>query len=208
MGFDFEGKKTFLYADLFKLEENRDHSSVIMSQRRSPSSSNNSSACDSSSSGFNSPFGSELDSSESEDGDFTAELSRQMAECMLTEEEEDERNRPVNHYVPIRSFEYGPNSNRPVLAHANRVPCMNRVNGAELTRPVQTRKTEQNYGRYRDGEWRNGSGRNGHNGSGMRAVFLGGAGSRNGSTGTGVFLPRVTNNDPVEQKKKSGIYCN
>ncbi|KAL6967603.1 hypothetical protein U1Q18_033413 [Sarracenia purpurea var. burkii] len=40
-------------------------------------------------------------------------------------------------------------------------------------------------------------------GSGMRAVFLGGPGSRSGSCGTGVFLPRGTDK-PAEVHKKSG----
>ncbi|XP_057789892.1 uncharacterized protein LOC131006771 isoform X2 [Salvia miltiorrhiza] len=203
MGFDFEERKSLLYADLFKIEENRENSSSIMPQWRSPSSS---SACDSSSSGFTTPFGSELGSSESDDADFAAELSRQMAECMLHEEDEEEPN-SVSHY--------GLNPNRPVLDHANRTPCVKlnnhsavgdrvgvsrgrRVKGDELTQQMQTRKAERNYGRYRD------AGRKRHTGSGMQAIFLGGPGSRNGSSGTGVFLPRVTNN-PVEQKKKSGL---
>ncbi|KAJ4979105.1 hypothetical protein NE237_009885 [Protea cynaroides] len=38
-------------------------------------------------------------------------------------------------------------------------------------------------------------------GSGMRAVFLGGSGSRRESTGTGVFLPRRVGN-PAESRKK------
>lgn len=42
--------------------------------------------------------------------------------------------------------------------------------------------------------------------SGMRAVFLGGPGSRRESSGTGVFLPRRAGN-PTEMKKKPGIYC-
>lgn len=70
-----------------------------------------------------------------------------------------------------------------------------RVKGGELTQRVQFQKTEQNYGRYRERNWKNGQ-----VGSGMRAVFLG---SRNGSCGTGVFLPRVAN-DSTESKKKSG----
>ncbi|CAL5334076.1 unnamed protein product [Camellia sinensis] len=40
-------------------------------------------------------------------------------------------------------------------------------------------------------------------GSGMRAVFLGGPRLQNGSSGTGVFLPRGTS-DPPESRKKSG----
>lgn len=39
-------------------------------------------------------------------------------------------------------------------------------------------------------------------GSGMRAVFLGGSGPGNGSSGTGVFLPRGAGNDPSESRKK------
>ncbi|KAG6412483.1 hypothetical protein SASPL_125162 [Salvia splendens] len=206
MGFDFEKNKTLLYADLFKQEEIRDNSSAIMPQWRSPSSS----ACDSSSSSFTTPFGSELGSSESDDGaDFAAELSRQMAEFMLHEEEVEENN-PV--------CKYGFNMNRPVLHHANRTPCSKfnnqlavgdyigvsrgrRVKGAELTQQMRTRKAGQKQGRCRDGELRSGSGREVQNGSGMRAIFLGQPGSR---SGTGVFLPQVTNN-PVEKKKKSGL---
>lgn len=41
-------------------------------------------------------------------------------------------------------------------------------------------------------------------GSGMRAVFLGGSGSRSGSSGTGVFLPRGNGiSNPPEVRKKS-----
>ncbi|XP_047970578.1 uncharacterized protein LOC125213860 [Salvia hispanica] len=208
MGFDFEKNKTnLLYADLFKQEEIRDNSSAW----RSPSSS----ACDSSSSGFTTPFGSELGSTESDGGaDFAAELSRQMAEFMLHEEEEEAKeNKPV--------CKYGFNMNRPVLHHANRTPCSKfnnqlgvgdyigvsrgrRVKGAELTQQMRTRKVGQKQGRCRDGELRSGSGREMQNGSGMRAIFLGQPGSRNGSSGTGVFLPQLANN-PVEKKKKSGL---
>lgn len=77
------------------------------------------------------------------------------------------------------------------------------MKGAELTQQMQLQKTEQNYRRYRERDWRIGQGRKGQVGSGMRAIFLGGSGSRNGSSGTGVFLPRVAK-DPVELKKKSG----
>ncbi|KAL1552885.1 hypothetical protein AAHA92_13629 [Salvia divinorum] len=206
MGFDFEENKTMLYADLFKQEEIRGNSRMIMPQWRSPSSS----ARDSSSFGFTTPFGSEPGSPESDGADFAAELSRQMVECMLREEEEEENN-PV--------CKYGLNLNRPVLHHANRTRCSKnqlaigdyigvsrgrRVKGAELTQQMQTRKAGHNHGRCRDEERRSGSGKEGRNGSGMRAIFLGRPGSRNGSSGTGVFLPQVTNN-PSEMKKKSGL---
>ncbi|KAH6837141.1 hypothetical protein C2S53_018239 [Perilla frutescens var. hirtella] len=223
MGFEFEERKTSLYVDLFKLQEKRDTScecnnTTMKSQWRIPSSNYYSSTCDSSSSGFTSPFGSELGSSESEDGDFAAELSRQMAECMLHEEEEEERNS-----VTQENLKYVFSSNRPILDHANpRNPCIKlknqspvgdqvrvsrggRVKGAELTQQMQTQKMEHNYERCRDRDWRSGVGRKENSGSGMRAIFLGGPGSRNGSSsGTGVFLPRVTNN-PVQPKKKSGL---
>lgn len=50
-------------------------------------------------------------------------------------------------------------------------------------------------------------------GAGMRAIFLGGSGSINGSSGTGVFLPRTINNPnppptatKEPKKKKSGMF--
>lgn len=88
MGFDLEGRKTLLYADLFK-PRNKGDQNLSQKCEEWSTSSYRSSNFDSSSSGFTSPFGSELGSSESEDGDFVAELSRQMAECMLQEDEEE-----------------------------------------------------------------------------------------------------------------------
>ncbi|GMI92184.1 hypothetical protein like AT5G59050 [Hibiscus trionum] len=41
-------------------------------------------------------------------------------------------------------------------------------------------------------------------GSPMRAVFLNASGSRNGSSGTGVFLPRGVGGTPTESRKKQG----
>ncbi|KAA3489650.1 G patch domain-containing 3 [Gossypium australe] len=41
-------------------------------------------------------------------------------------------------------------------------------------------------------------------GSHMRAVFLNASGSRNGSSGTGVFLPRGIGGTPTESRKKQG----
>ncbi|XP_051130951.1 uncharacterized protein LOC127251330 [Andrographis paniculata] len=41
-------------------------------------------------------------------------------------------------------------------------------------------------------------------GSGMRAVFLGGAATRKERTGTGVFLPRRVGTNPPETRKKTG----
>lgn len=75
-----------------------------------------------------------------------------------------------------------------------------RVKGTESARRKRTRKTEQDYMQYRGKEWGIGVGRTGYSGPGMQAVFLGGSGSRSGSPGTGVFLPR----DPTDLKNKSG----
>lgn len=79
-----------------------------------------------------------------------------------------------------------------------------RFGSADSTQPKNVVVPEKPYMQYRARHWGNGKvGAKMPNGSGMRAVFLGGARSKNGSSGTGVFLPRV-NNDPAELKKKSG----
>ncbi|KAL8548873.1 hypothetical protein ACS0TY_007946 [Phlomoides rotata] len=191
MGFDFEGRKPLLYADLFKPRKKGEQNLTQKCEEWSTTSNH-----DSSSSGFTTPLGSELGSSESDDGDFIAELSRQMVECMLQEDEEDEINNPV------ADVDRNRNSCLEMVSQLkNQAPVSRgrRVKGGELTQQMQFQKTEQNYGRYREGKRRNGQ-----VGSGMRAVFLGGSGSRNGSSGTGVFLPRVATKS-VEPKKKSGL---
>ncbi|KAK4408593.1 hypothetical protein Sango_0440300 [Sesamum angolense] len=236
MAFDCNERKTLLFSDLFK-----PHTNTVMlklegssSSSSSSSSSNLSSSCDSSSSGFSTPLYSDLGSSEGGDdeGDFIAELTRQMAECMLQEEEE---NADVNHVFevcrPVKSkkqrsdvdsggvcLENGAYSS-PVCVHDGRPPIQvyelknqpevvskerRRAKGTESTQQKQLQKTEQQqYMQYRGREWGISHGRNGHSGSGMQAVFLGGSGSRSGSPGTGVFLPRGAR-DPTHLKKKSG----
>ncbi|KAI3461557.1 hypothetical protein Pfo_018220 [Paulownia fortunei] len=97
MALDCHERKTLLYSDLFKchrnkvLEKEQQNNAISKLEEgsSSSSSSNQSSPCDSSSSGFSTPLYSDLGSFESEDGDFIAELTRQMAECMLQEEEEN-----------------------------------------------------------------------------------------------------------------------
>ena len=46
-------------------------------------------------------------------------------------------------------------------------------------------------------------------GSGMRALFPAGSGSRKGSVGTGVFIPRVTDPPPHHhhRRKPGVIFC-
>ncbi|XP_011089791.1 uncharacterized protein LOC105170638 isoform X2 [Sesamum indicum] len=223
MAFDCNERKTLLFSDLFK-----PHRNTIMSKLEgssSSSSSNLSSSCDSSSSGFSTPLYSDLGSSEGDDdGDFIAELTRQMAECMLQEEEE---NADVNHVFegsrPAKSKKErsdvdsgGVQYSSPVCVNNGRPPIQvyelknqpevvckerRRAKGTESTQQKQLPKTEQqHYMQYRGREW---GISHGHSGSGMQAVFLGGSGSRTGSPGTGVFLPRGAR-DPTHLKKKSG----
>ncbi|KAL3850630.1 hypothetical protein ACJIZ3_012512 [Penstemon smallii] len=229
---DFERKPAvLLYADLFKTHKHNNltpppHLMSPSDFGSGSSSTNPSSSCDSSSSELSSPFGSELDSSESDDGDYMAELTRQMAECMLQEEEEEEAAQnslledAKNYNMNQRNIDSGAinilkNGLYPTRKVADdRTPPLQvynlknqppvskqlsgRLKGAESTQQIQ--KTEQQfYMQYRGRDWRNKV----QAGSGMQAVFLGQSGSRNGSTGTGVFLPRVTT-DSTALKKKSG----
>ncbi|KAK6138002.1 hypothetical protein DH2020_028256 [Rehmannia glutinosa] len=190
----FESKKALLYSDLFKCDREKEEEAIVISKTEGSSwssSSNQSSPCGSSSSGFSTPLYSDLGSSESfDDGDFIAELTRQMAEHMLQDEDEDEDEEKdtvvyeLKNKSPVRN-------------------CRERVKMTESSQRKQFQKTEHHYMQYRGREWGVGRGRNGHSGSGMQAVFLGGSGLRTGSTGTGVFLPRVTS-DPTELKKKPG----
>ncbi|KAL0460554.1 UNVERIFIED_CONTAM: hypothetical protein Slati_0682600 [Sesamum latifolium] len=225
MAFDCNERKTLLFSDLFK-----PHRNTIMSKLEgssSTSSSNLSSSCDSSSSGFSTPLYSDLGSSEGDDdGDFIAELTRQMAECMLQEEEENadannvsEGSRHVKNRNESSDVDSGGVYSSPVCFNDGRPPIQvyelknqpevvskerRRAKGTESTQQKQLPKTEQqHYMQYRGREWGISHGRNGHSGSGMQAVFLGGSGSRSGSPGTGVFLPRGAR-DPTHLKKKSG----
>lgn len=131
------------------------------------------------SSGLSTPFGSELGSSGtsgSEDEEFMAELSRQMAECMLIEEEDhaEDGTSSVGEGSEVYQLKKQPQESG---IGERRVPNMGR-----------------NYVNYR----RNGQG---IVGSGMKAIFLDNSGSSYGSGGTGVFLPRFPN-DPTPKKKK------
>ncbi|KAH6810482.1 hypothetical protein C2S51_024244 [Perilla frutescens var. frutescens] len=206
-----------------KLEQ-QDHALISASSSSSSSSSTQFlSSWDSSSSGLSSPPYSDLGSSEGDDTDFIAELTRQMAECMLQEEETAvadhvcESNAGESYENPgaVNSLKSGFYSsphdpttpNIQVYELKNQPPVSKeglnrgrRVRRTESAQQKQMQKTEQQYKQqYRGREWGVGVGRNGYSGSGMKAVFLGGSGPRTGS-GTGVFLPR----DPTELKNKSG----
>ncbi|KAK6137756.1 hypothetical protein DH2020_028508 [Rehmannia glutinosa] len=219
----FESKKALLYSDLFKCDREKEEETIVRTKTKGSSwssSSNQSSPCGSSSSGFSTPLYSDLGSSESfDDGDFIAELTRQMAERMLQDEDEDEdeeKDTVGNSSVKNNNLKNGSNSGPasvddripPIQVYElkNKSPvrnCRERVKVSESAQQKQFQKTEHHYMQYRGREWGVGRGRKGYSGSGMQAVFLGGSGSRTGSTGTGVFLPRVTS-DPTELKKKPG----
>lgn len=95
-----------------------------------------------------------------------------------------------------------------------------RVKGTTTTESVQKLKTEKNrkqnnmQNTFTNKQTPGGHGDKVHllhhnhpiqsTGAGMRAIFLGGSGSINGSSGTGVFLPRGINPTANETKKKSG----
>ncbi|XP_022853244.1 uncharacterized protein LOC111374740 [Olea europaea var. sylvestris] len=161
------GKNKLLYSDLFKGQRNM--ASTPSAETLFGSKGN------SSLSGLSSPFGSELDSTEtsgSEDEDFFAELARQMAELMLQEDE-------YNSFSNCGSDESNL-KNQATVGKQGRAACGRRVRGSESPQRKQFYQTKQRW------NWENGH----YYGSGMRAVFLGGSGSSNGSGGTGVFLPR------------------
>ncbi|KAK4441091.1 hypothetical protein Salat_0444000 [Sesamum alatum] len=232
MAFDCNERKPLLFSDLFKSHRTTVVSKLEGSSSSSSSSWNLSSSGDSSSSGFSTPLYSDLGSSEGDgdDGDFIAELTRQMAECMLQEEKEEENagSSPVKSEKErsdvdsggVRRLQNGLYS-APVCVNDGRPPIQvyelknqpaavskerRRAKGTESTQQKQFQKTEQHpqqYMQYRGREWGFCHGRNGHSGSGMQAVFLGGSGSRSGSPGTGVFLPGGAR-DPTHLKKKSG----
>ncbi|KAL1558047.1 hypothetical protein AAHA92_08560 [Salvia divinorum] len=214
-------RKPLLFSDLFKnhRKEQRDAATLNASTSASSPGSNStqflSSWDSSSSSGLSTPLRSDFD-----DDDFVAELTRQMAERMLDDEDPAEsvyetKTDGYKNCAAESSLETEPHSssfgvdeptqpNIQVYETKNQAPVSKersrrgrRVRRSESTQQKQVKKTEQ---QYRGGlEW-GGVGISGYSGSGMQAVFLGGSGPRVGSTGTGVFLPR----DPTGLKNKSG----
>ncbi|XP_047969574.1 uncharacterized protein LOC125213209 isoform X2 [Salvia hispanica] len=190
-------RKPLLFSDLFKNPNPTDKDHIITASASSPSSNSTQflSSWDSSSSS----------SSEPDDADFIAELTRQMAERMLDDDEEHPaesvHQTKTNGYKNCGAETELDELTQPIIQ--NQAPARKerrrgrRVRRSESAQPNQLQKTEQ---QYRGGlEW-GGVGINGYPGSGMQAVFLGGSGPRLGCTGTGVFLPR----DPTELNKKSG----
>ncbi|KAL6499834.1 hypothetical protein OROGR_027744 [Orobanche gracilis] len=214
MAFDCHGrKKPLLYSDLFKCHKNMDTAqekedgNIMISGLEGSSwisgSTQSSSTTGSSSSGFSTPLFSDL---ESDDADFMAELTRQMAECMFEEEEINstesghaKNNRAIksgfnsgparvdDQITPIQVYEL---QNQPPVSKQGNNICRGKVGKGQ-----QPHKTQHNYMQCRGRKM----GRNGHPESSMQAVFLGGSGSTSGSPGTGVFFPRLSST-----KKMSG----
>ncbi|XP_074358760.1 uncharacterized protein LOC141698051 isoform X1 [Apium graveolens] len=144
-------------------------------------------------SGFGSSCGSSTDETSSHQEEFIADLTRQMAENML-QEDDDEK-------LPISQLSI---TNNPKLSqsHPIRVPQINNKQGKKY----RQQNEQQRYG--------NGRNRGGflsttlQNGSGMKVVFLGETGSKNGSSGgTGVFIPHATNKLPDHQPRKKPGRC-
>ncbi|XP_075473353.1 uncharacterized protein LOC142504360 [Primulina tabacum] len=175
-------KKT--YADLFKPQKNMaltvdEQESVHLSVSEIGSGSSLGASC---SSGLSTPFGSELGSSGSEDEEFMAELSRQMAECMLNEEEEDSNTDCTSVCEGFEVYQLKNQTQESGVGES-------RVKGNK-----RVPNTGRDFVNYK---------RKGHGmvGSGMKAIFLDNSGSSYGAGGTGVFLPRCPN-DPTREKKK------
>ncbi|KAK1357199.1 hypothetical protein POM88_050455 [Heracleum sosnowskyi] len=142
-------------------------------------------------SGFGSSCGSSTDET-SDQEEFIAELTRQMAENML---QDDDEKKLTNFHLPPT------NKPKPSQFHPIHVVQNNK----------QGKKYRQQNQQHRYG---NGSSRTGfltsplQNGSGMKVVFLGEIGSKNGSSGgTGVFIPHATNNLPDHQPRKKPGRC-
>lgn len=170
-------------------------------------------SCGSSSSDLNTPAVSEMDSTESDEDNFIAELTRQMAENML--QEDDDKASPPNSSVSENTeklLSSGGSSNfcseitTSVLPNPTTQIYSNQVGFADQsyhhqkkTHPHQPQNREYSHGR------RAGFLSALQAGSGMRVVFLGGSGSRSASSGTGVFLPNATNNPPQYQTRKKPV---
>ncbi|KAG6436215.1 hypothetical protein SASPL_101100 [Salvia splendens] len=215
MAFDCNNnhRKPLLFSDLFKNHQNdKDQHGAASASASSSSSNQFLSSWDSSSSGFSTPLRSDFGSSEGDDADFIADLTRQMAECMLDDEETAAADTvseassydnldAINNESYSSSVRIDGSSQASMKVYELKNQPQRATRGRRLRRSESTQqKTEQQYKQYRGREWGGGPVINGYSGSVMQAVFLGGSGPRIGSSGTGVFLPR----DPTEPKTKSG----
>ncbi|CAH9115686.1 unnamed protein product [Cuscuta epithymum] len=183
---------------------------------------------DNSSSGLSTPFGS-LDSTrtatESDDEDeedeeegFLAELTRQIAAYTLQDEEEEEYEDPNILLEDPKNIlstpEISPKveevdtteDKSPRRKQSSSAPRRRRVARTESAHKRVEEGVQKKKGRRRGGGG-GGKAQKLKSGSGMQAIFLGGAGYGTGASsgGTGVFLPRGINHPgQTEPKMKSG----
>lgn len=206
----------------------------------------------SSSSFLTTSFGSELDSNDAdldeggEEDQFIAQLTRQMADYMLEENDDsggDENPPSKPSGVQKRNFQeptYNQNHEQPRRSYADtvkksmvgyqsdqsftvdkqteppsqmyQVENQPRVGGqsgggwgrrgkmSESTQQMKPHQMHNNRGLMNGGKAYSGV----HGSSGMRAIFLGGSGSRSVTSGTGVFLPRSATDATDQSRKKPG----
>ncbi|KAL1827514.1 hypothetical protein ACET3Z_005926 [Daucus carota] len=129
-------------------------------------------------SGFESSCGSSSDEAFDQE-EFIAELTRRMAENMLQEDEEKLAiSQPKPSQFHLQNIQQGKKSRQQMKESGN---GSNRAKFLSSTL---------------------------QNGSGMKVVFLGQTGLKNGSSGgTGVFIPHATNNLPDPQPRKKPGRC-
>ncbi|XP_024968580.1 uncharacterized protein LOC112508030 isoform X2 [Cynara cardunculus var. scolymus] len=204
----------------------------------------------SSSSFLTTSFGSELDSNDAdlddggEEDEFIAQLTRQMADYMLEENDDsggDENPPSKPSVVQKRNFQepnYNQNHEQTRRSYADtvkksivgfqsdqnftvdkqkespiQVENQPRVGGqsgggwgrkgkmTESTQQMKSHQMHNNRGLLNGGKAYSGGV---HGSSGMRAIFLGGSGSRSVMSGTGVFLPRSATDATDHSRKKPG----
>ncbi|XVE79501.1 hypothetical protein DITRI_Ditri14bG0064100 [Diplodiscus trichospermus] len=193
---------------------------------------------------FSSPIGSELSSSSTEsseeEDDYIGELTRQMAQYMLQDEDKHEKvmineersrhnqgERFTSTSTSIQSSRGNPNvgyqSKQALIDDQLRAIQFQRLKQEQAMKQMEQKPRTKHYeskgrivGVFNNGQkfspnsnnpWSNLQQQqqqiNQQAGSDTRAVFLNAPCSRNGSCGTGVFLPRGTAT-PFESRKKQG----
>ncbi|GMI97140.1 hypothetical protein like AT5G59050 [Hibiscus trionum] len=167
------------------------------------------------------------ESSEEEEDCFIGELTRQMAQFMLQDEDKHEQSSgsPVVEKFETATYSHGFQSKQELIDEQIRAIQFYKLK-QEKTMKQKEQKPRTNHqqskGKVLAG-FNNGykvpinsntpwytlqqqqqQQRKQRTGSDMRPLFLTGSGSRNGSCGTGVFLPRGTGGIPCNPRKKQG----
>ncbi|KAE8681011.1 hypothetical protein F3Y22_tig00111344pilonHSYRG00013 [Hibiscus syriacus] len=162
-------------------------------------------------SGLSSPTGSDhlnstiTESSEEEEDCFIAELTRQMAQYMFQDKDKDKDKQDKSYGSPMVEK----NEETAAYGHGRRNKAEDQAssktresprgfnNGYHSNTPWHTLHQQQQQQQQQQKSKK-------QTGSDERAVFLTGSGSKNGSSGTGVFLPRATGGTPCNSRKKQG----